>query len=165
MDRVTLDFHNVSKNDRFIRIPHTTARQVDRLRNRMDLLSGPDRSLMEMVLEHGLKFSEIARLTRQNESTIGRRFRKLKNRLLEGEFCFCLQNRHCLSEIEISIARDFFLNRHRQKDIARRTGLTIYQVKKIVNKIRVMKQLSDTPKTHPDRNPAGSTKRLIPVGS
>lgn len=112
--------------------------RVDMLRARAEMLTGKDKVLMQMYLVDGNSFSKMARLVGVNEATIARRVRKLTRRLLRGEYMMCLRSRRCLSWLERTIAKDYFLEGRSQEAIAQKMGITVYQVRKTLRKLRTL---------------------------
>lgn len=92
--------------------------------------------LMTMYIKNGNSFRQMARLSGINESRISRRIHKLTSRLMNGEYIRCLRNRDRLEEGELNIAKDYFLDGHSMKKIAKRRGRTYYGVRKTLRKIR-----------------------------
>ena len=112
--------------------------RVETLKARSEMLSGKDKVLMQMYLEEGSSFSEMARLMGVNEATISRRVRKLTRRLLCGEYITCLRSRRLLSGLEQTIAKDYFLQGRSQEEIAQKMGITVYQVRKTLRMLRTL---------------------------
>ena len=112
--------------------------RVEMLRARAEMLTGKDKVLMQMYLADGNSFSEMARLVGVNEATIARRVRKLTRRLLRGEYMMCLRSRRCLSELEQTIAKDYFLEGRSQEAIAQKRGITVYQVRRTLRRLRTL---------------------------
>ncbi len=113
------------------------AEQIDVLRRRAAFLSGPNGAILKMYLENGSTFAEIARVAGVSETTVARRIRRCTRRLIEGRFPGCVRQGDSLSRIESAIARDAFLEGLSQRRIAVKRGMSIYQVRKILGKIRL----------------------------
>ncbi len=112
--------------------------RIDLLGCRMGLLKGEDRLLMQMYLENGNSFRQMARLIGVNEATIGRRIHKLTKRLLDGEYITCLRNRDKLCAEEMRIARAYLLEGLSQRKIAKRCSLSRYAVRNALRKVQEM---------------------------
>lgn len=112
--------------------------RVEMLRVRAEMLTGKDKVLMQMYLADGSSFGEMARLVGVNEATIARRVRKLTRRLLRGEYMMYLRSRRCLSGLERTIAKDHFLEGRSQEAIAQKMGITVYQVRKTLRRLRTL---------------------------
>jgi len=110
--------------------------RADLLRSRVSLLVGRDRLLMEMYLENGNTFRQLATLAGVSEARIARRIHKITRRLINGAYLTCLRNRDLLTPEELQIARDYFLLALPQKAIARQRGSTCYQVRKAILRIK-----------------------------
>jgi len=115
--------------------------RIDLLRSRASLLTGRDRLLMEMYLENGNTFRQMARLAGVNESSIAKRINKVTKRLLDGEYITCLRNRERLGVAELSMAKDYFLDGLSIRRIAEKRGCTFYQVRKTLLKIQAIVRL------------------------
>ena len=109
---------------------------IDLLRRRVSLLAGKDRLMMTMYLENGNTFRQIARLSGVSEANIARRIRKLTKQLIDGEYVRCLRERHRLSKTEMAVAKEYFLQDLRLKDIAVRHRCSVYRVRKILQRVR-----------------------------
>ena len=111
-------------------------RRIDILRSRVRLLTGEDRVLMEMYLDNGNTFRQMARLAGVNEVSIARRIRRMIKRLVDGIYLRCLRNRELFTTLELEIARDFFLMGLSQISITEARGCSTYRVHKTVAKVR-----------------------------
>jgi len=109
---------------------------IDLLRSRANLLVGKDKVLMTMYLENGNSFRQMAQLAGVSEATIARKIRTLSERLTDGEYITCLRNRDKFSEIELSIAKDYFLTGLSMRKIAASKHYTLYSIRKTVKKIQ-----------------------------
>lgn len=120
--------------------------QVWILRQRAQLMGRPERIFLELVLERGSSFRQIAHLTGQPESSVRRRFRKLIGRLVSKETLAAIRHPR-LSPIERSVARAYYLEGLSQEAIARKTGSTPYFVRKTIEHIRALtrKETANTP--------------------
>ena len=114
---------------------HTTF-GVDILRDRLDMLDGDDRALMEMYLEAGSSFRQMARLACVNEVTVARRIRSMTRRLVNGQYLNCLRHRETLTAMELKVARDYYLKALPIRRISARRGWTYYRTQRTVAKIR-----------------------------
>ena len=112
--------------------------RIDLLGSRVELLSGKDRLLMEMYVNNGNTFRQMARLMEVNEVTVARRIHRLIKRLIDGEYIFCLRNRERFSDDEMEIARCYFLRGLAMKKIARETGISYYRVRQVLKKIQAI---------------------------
>ena len=117
--------------------------RIDMLRARLSVLSGKDKALMQMYLRNGSTFSQMARLAGVNEATIARRINKLVSRLVNGEYITCIRNRNQLDTLERNIARDYFIEGLSQRKIAIKRDITIYCVRKKLQKIQSLVRVSN----------------------
>ena len=107
-------------------------RRMDILRSRVKLLTGEDRVLMEMYLDNGNTFRQMAQLAGTNEV----RIRRIIKRLVDGVYISCLRNHELFTNAELEIARDFFLMGLSQISITEARGCSMYRVRKTVIKVR-----------------------------
>ncbi len=112
--------------------------QVEVLASRVGLLRGEDRLLMEMYLNHGNSFRQMARLLGVNSVTVSRRVRKLCERLVDGEYIECLKNREKFTATEMEIAKDYFLSGLSMRKIAVKRGYSRHAVKGTVRKLKAV---------------------------
>jgi len=116
------------------------SRSTDLLRSRINLLSGKDKLLMTMYLEKGNSFRQMARLAGVTEECIARRIHRLIKRLIDSEYIICLRNRKEFNDIEMYIAKEYFLLGLSMRKIAENRQMTYYQVRKIIKKIQQINQ-------------------------
>jgi len=110
--------------------------QIETLRSRVELLSGRDRLLMEMYLDRGSTYCQIARLAGVHHSSICRRIRRITKRLTDGKYVKCLRHSRRLGPQRLKIARDYFLQGLSQRKIAEKTGYSLYRVRKMLDEIK-----------------------------
>ena len=108
---------------------------IELLCRRVGLLVGMDRVLMTMRLRNGTSFRQIAKLTGISAASVARKINRLTRRLLGGEYIICLRNREMFSDLEIDIARDYFLADLSVREIADRYRMSKYNIQKTVRKI------------------------------
>ena len=100
--------------------------------NRIDLLEGTDKMLMRMLLLKGLTCYEIAQITGTHTGTLSRRINRLLAGLMNMEFAICRQNQNLFTQLELAIAKDYYVQGTAIKAIAAQRNLTIYQVSKTI---------------------------------
>jgi len=109
---------------------------IELLRSRLNLLSGTDKLLMTMYIEHGNSFRQIARIRGVTETTIGRKIRAIAMRLTDGPYIDCLRNRDKLTCCQLSIAKDYFLLGLSIRRIAVKRQTSYYRVRDSILQIR-----------------------------
>jgi predicted DNA-binding protein YlxM (UPF0122 family) len=109
---------------------------IDLLRCRIGLLTGRDRTMMEMYLDGTGTIGQMARLAGVNEANVVRRIHKIVRRLLDGQYITCLRNRYKFTQEQIEIARDYFVDGLPMGEIADRHEITYYAVRKTMRKIQ-----------------------------
>jgi predicted DNA-binding protein YlxM (UPF0122 family) len=115
--------------------------KIDLLRGRAELLTGKDRALMKIYLENSGTFRQMARLAGVNEANIARRIHKLIRRLLDGQYITCLRNRDKLTQEQIEIAKDYFVDGLPMSEIAWRRDITYYEVRQTMKLIQRLTRL------------------------
>lgn len=130
---------------------HLAAFEVETLRTRLGYLSGEEKCLVMMVIDKGLTFSHIARISRQNPSTIAKRFHRIRKLLLDGEYFYCLVNQNCFEAMEMKVIYEFFIQRKPLDRIACKHEITVYRVRKIIQKARLIRQLHKENKRCPEQ--------------
>ncbi len=117
----------------------TALRQsAERVCSRLDWLDKPDRILLEMVYEQGLSIRKIAAVLRQNPSTVARRLRLLVDGLFSPEYQICLLCRRQLSPLQMSIARQFFVQKKSRRWMAEFHHLTLYALRRQLDQLSVL---------------------------
>jgi DNA-binding CsgD family transcriptional regulator len=116
--------------------------RIDLLRSRAGLLRGKDGVLMQMYLNGSGTLSQMARLAGVNEANVARRIHKLVRRLLDGQYIACLRSRDKLTQEQIEMARDYFVDGLPMMEIADRHEITYYEVRKTMRKIQRLTSVS-----------------------
>lgn len=109
---------------------------IELLRSRLNLLSGTDKLLMTMYIEHGNSFRQIARVRGVTETSIARRIRAIAKRLTDGPYIDCLRNRDKLTSCQLSIAKDYYLMGLSMRRIAAKRQWSYYRVRDSILQIR-----------------------------
>jgi transposase-like protein len=112
--------------------------RINLLRSRAEMLKGKDRALLKMYLDNGSTFRQMAQVAGVNEATVARRIHRLVRRLLDGEYIMCLRNRRQFTELEMSVAKRYFLSGESMRKIAAKEGVTYYQVRQTLKKIQAL---------------------------
>jgi DNA-directed RNA polymerase specialized sigma24 family protein len=110
------------------------AERIEFLKQQCELLSGPDRVLMELILD-GCTMRRLAHLLAVSESTLSRRAGRLVA-LLAGPGR--KSGSGGVSSAELSILRMRRLEKLSLSQIACRMGLSIYRVRRILNRLGAM---------------------------
>lgn len=118
--------------------------EIELLYSRVSLLNGKDKLLMTMHLQQGNTFRQLAQLAGVNETTIARRIRKIKKRLINSKYITCLRNRSKFTKDELEIAREHFLMGLAMRKIAEEHQLSYYHVRKTIKKIRQVVKASNS---------------------
>ena len=109
--------------------------ELDLVRGRISLLAGADRAMMQMYLENGSSFRQLADLSGASATSVARRIRRLTSRLTDNRYTICLRNRSSLSGLELVIARDYLVRGLPRRRIAQEHALSYYRVGKTVRAI------------------------------
>jgi hypothetical protein len=111
---------------------------IEFIRSRAEALGGEDRALILMYLEGRGSVGQIAEVSGVSESTIRRKVGLIMGRLVGGLYMACLRGRCQFSRLEMAIARDYLARRLSQKAIASSRGVSIYRVRKALDKVERM---------------------------
>jgi predicted DNA-binding protein YlxM (UPF0122 family) len=109
---------------------------IELLRSRLNLLSGTDKLLMTMYIEHGNSFRQIARIRGVTETSIARRIRGIAKRLTDGPYIDCLRSRDKLTSCQLAIAKDYYLLGLSMRRIAAKRQWSYYRVRDTIIEIR-----------------------------
>jgi hypothetical protein len=118
--------------------------RLDLLDLRANLLDRDDRALLQMHLEAGRGFHEIARLTGLSPATVCRRIHRMVRRLSDPTYTVCLRNQRHFSRVELDVIRDHFVRGLSLACIRRRHALGHRRVRCIIAKAH---QMARTPAT------------------
>jgi len=121
--------------------------QIEKLRHRVDLLDGKDKVLMQMYLEKGSSYCQLAKLMDVYPSTVVRRIRKIVKRLVSGKYIVCLKNRELFNDFEMMVAKKYFLNGYSIKKIATDDEHSFYQVYQAIGRIKIVTSMIDSNKS------------------
>jgi DNA-binding MarR family transcriptional regulator len=106
--------------------------RVDLLRMRSGLLRVQERAILEMVFRAGYRPTHIARAMGLHPSNVSRRITKIVRRLAGGEYLACLRRWERFSEVELSMAREYYLRGRSMNAIAAKLGLSRYGVRRLL---------------------------------
>jgi predicted DNA-binding protein YlxM (UPF0122 family) len=109
---------------------------IELLRSRLNLLSGTDKLLMTMYIEHGNSIRQIARIRGVTETSVARRIRAISKRLTDGPYIVCLRNRDKLTGRQFAIAKDYYLMGLSMRQIAAKRRRSYYRVRDTINEIQ-----------------------------
>lgn len=119
---------------------------MELLRSRIDLLTGTNRTLVMMYLEHGNSLRQIAELAGLQTSTVARRIRRIVERLHDETFLLCLKQRDSFSELELAIVKDYFVLGLSARRISSNRNVSYYRVRAAIRKAR---HLASAPRASP----------------
>ena len=109
---------------------------IELLRSRLNLLSGTDKLLMIMYIEHGNSIRQIARIRGVSEASVARRIRSITKRLTDGPYIDCLRNRDKLTGCQFAVAKDYYLLGLSMRRIAAKRRWSYYRVRDTLNEIQ-----------------------------
>jgi predicted DNA-binding protein YlxM (UPF0122 family) len=109
---------------------------IELLASRLNLLSGTDKLLMTMYIEHGNSIRQIARVRGVSETSIARRIRSISKRLADGPYIDCLRCRDKLTSLQLAIAKDYYLMGLSMRRIAAKRRWSYYRVRDTLVEIR-----------------------------
>ncbi|MCL5281137.1 MAG: helix-turn-helix domain-containing protein [Planctomycetes bacterium] len=112
--------------------------QVDLLDLRAHLLDRQDRTLLQMYLEAGLSFHEIARWTGLSPSTVCRRIHRIIQRLSDPTYPICLRHPRYFRPKELDVIRDHFVRGLSLACLRRRRHVGHRRLRRIIVKARRM---------------------------
>jgi hypothetical protein len=109
---------------------------VELLDRRAHLLDRQDRTLLQMHLEAGCSFHEIARWTGLSPSTVCRRIHRMIHRLADPTYQICLGSPRRFSPQELNMIRDHFVRGLSLACVRRRHRLGYRRLRRIIAKAR-----------------------------
>ena len=110
--------------------------RIELLRSRLNLLSGTDKLLMTMYIQHGNSIRQIARIRGVSETSIARRIRTISKRLVDGPYIDCLRCREKLTYRQLAIAKDYYLVGLSIRRIATKRHWSYYRVRDTLIEIK-----------------------------
>jgi len=110
--------------------------RIELLAGRLNLLSGTDKVLMTMYIKHGNSIRQIARIRGVSETSIARRIRAISERLTEGPYIDCLRSRDKLTDLQLAVAKDYYLKGLSMKRIAKKRCWSCYRVRDALGEIQ-----------------------------
>ena len=109
---------------------------IELLASRLNLLTGTDKLLMVMYIEHNNSIRQIARIRSATETSIARRIRAISKRLTDGPYIDCLRCRDKLTGLQLAIAKDYYLRGLSMRRIAAERRWSYYRVRDTLIEIR-----------------------------
>jgi transposase-like protein len=103
---------------------------------RMHLLSGRNRALLQMYLEHGNNFCQIASLTGMSPTSVARKIRRIIRRLMDDTYILCLAHRDDFTGRELAMIKDYFVRGLSMARISHAHGVTFYRTRTTVARAR-----------------------------
>ena len=110
--------------------------RVELLAGRLNLLSGTDKLLMTMYIQHGNSIRQIARIRGVSETSVARRIRAISKRLANGPYIDCLRCRGKLTSRQLAIAKDYYLMGLSIRRIAAKRHCSYYRVRDTLIEIK-----------------------------
>jgi len=110
--------------------------RMELLAGRLNLLSGTDKLLMTMYIQHGNSIRQIARIRGVSETRIARRIRAISKRLANGPYIDCLRCRGKLTSRQLAIAKDYYLMGLSIRRIAAKRHCSYYRVRDTLIEIK-----------------------------
>ena len=110
--------------------------RVELLRSRLNLLTGTDKLLMTMYIQHGNSIRQIARIRGASESSIARRIRAISDRLANGPYIDCLRCRDKLTSLQLAVAKDYYMIGLSMRRIATKRRWSCYRVREVLSQIQ-----------------------------
>ncbi len=131
-----MDFRSSLTSEVAVAELETQREQIEVLRSRLDLLAGRDRALLALYLESGSSLSQMARLTGLQVSSIGRRVRRIIERLCDETYIVCLDHSRQFSALELAIIKDHFVRGLSLRRISANRNVAYYSVRMAAAKAR-----------------------------
>ncbi|MHC4206341.1 MAG: hypothetical protein ACYSTT_16945 [Planctomycetota bacterium] len=110
--------------------------RIELLRSRLNLLTGTDKLLMTMYIQHGNSIRQIARIRGASETSIARKIRAISKRLADGPYIDCLRCRDKLTSRQLAIAKDYYLMGLSIRRIATKRRWSYYRVRDTLIEIK-----------------------------
>jgi len=109
----------------------------EKLRMRLDLLEGKERSMLELYLEHNASYSRLAELTGMSERYLARKVRRLLRRLLSEEYVSIVRHKKLFGTKTLEVAYDRYILGMSVRSISKKRNLSRYRVN---NRIRWLQE-------------------------
>ncbi|MGC9454819.1 MAG: hypothetical protein ACP5HU_08125 [Phycisphaerae bacterium] len=120
------------------------------IRGRIELLSPPEKELLEAVLIRGQSAASLARIMGIPPRTLRDRVRRLSRRLTSRPFLDAARALPYLPAEDAELARLYFCQGLSQRTLARRLGLTSHKLRRRLD--RVSAQISAIRRMHRSRS-------------
>jgi len=103
---------------------------LEKLRMRLDLLEGKERTLLELYLDQHASYSRLAKLTGLSERHVALKLQRLLRRLQSEEYISILRHRSMFDPKTLEVAYDRYLLGMSIRSIAKKRNLSRYRVSK-----------------------------------
>ncbi len=107
----------------------------ERLTARVDMLPQQQKALVRLFLA-GQGYKDIAKIASVNEANVSRKLRKIADRINCDSFIAALSENNSMPAEKLEIIKDHFVNGLSARTVAKNTGLSCYEVSKIIHQIK-----------------------------
>lgn len=109
---------------------------AEQICRRLEWLELSDRLLLEMIYEQGMSVRKAAVILQKSPSTVARRIRARVQGLFSTDYQICLRHRTELSDLQMSIARYYYVQKKSRRAISRFLGISRYALQRHLDKLR-----------------------------
>jgi hypothetical protein len=110
----------------------TRREELDRLRQRLALLVPADRVLLDLHINQGASFRQLAAVSGLSARTVGRQIHQLIQHLVAGPYVIFMRHRAAFTGMELAAAYDYYLLGLSVRRIGIKRGLTYYRAQQVV---------------------------------
>ena len=112
--------------------------QGERVARYAEHLNLADRALLKSIYERGIAPATLAQASQCSRKQIYQRVRRALERINSPMFEFILRHRLQWPEFRRMVAEGFFIRGEKQRDLALRLGMSLYHVRKEVERVRTI---------------------------
>ena len=109
---------------------HAAVNGCEKLRLRVDLLEGNERTLLELYLEHNASYYRLAKLMGLSERYVSRKLQRLLRRLESEEYVSIVRHQRLFGPKTLEVAYDRYLLGMSVRSISKKRKLSRYMVSK-----------------------------------
>ena len=102
---------------------------------------------MNMYLDNGSTFRQMARLAGVNETTVARRIYKIVKRLLDAHYLTALRHNTTFEPVQMEIVRDYFIRGLTKSRIAAEHNCSRYYIDKTLLAVQRLSENNDRAQT------------------
>lgn len=118
-------------------------RMIERLLEAAEHLQPAETAMVRAIYDRGMNCTEFARASGRSPSFVRRRLARLINRIKDPLFQFVIRESRHWPKRRATVAKAVVLHGRSQRETAEMLGLSLYEVRRQMQQIRVLRENSE----------------------